>query len=271
MARKKKSLLPPAGAAFAFPLGDGRFSVCRVLLDTNSEQSKQWRGDTILVACSAWMGDEVPGADDPSLRPILHLNHHSWQNQPNVLWISENPPQGFIPIGNIDPTNEEKAIPCKSFGNWKALTLQPLAQWRWENERAAVLAEDAVKRKDDAEARLKTQRDREEYLRRISLPELRNHRFFPRWKGYPPANAVRASRKVMADAVKGLIALGPAASEEQRMAVLRRCIESFNDLDADMNFIETVEREDICDELEAIVHACGLGAHQDLADKWREW
>jgi hypothetical protein len=66
MAHKKKPKLPAAGAAFAFPIGDGRFSVCRVLLDTSSEQSKQWRGETVLVACSRWIGNEVPRADDPA-------------------------------------------------------------------------------------------------------------------------------------------------------------------------------------------------------------
>jgi hypothetical protein len=42
-------------------------------------------------------------------------------------------------------------------------------------------------------------------------------------------------------------------------------------LDAEKRFIETVEREDICDEFEAIVHACGLGNYKDLADRWRDW
>ena len=56
------------------------------------------------------------------------------------------------------------------------------------------------------------------------------------------------------------------------MAVLQECIERFNSIDAEMDhFIETIERDDICEEVEAIVHACGLVAHEDLADKWREW
>ena len=55
------------------------------------------------------------------------------------------------------------------------------------------------------------------------------------------------------------------------MAVLQECIEAFNALDAELHFIETGEREDICEEFEAIVHACGLGGHEDLADRWREW
>jgi len=68
-----------------------------------------------------------------------------------------------------------------------------------------------------------------------------------------------------------LLKLGPRASEKKRMAVLQHCIESFNELDAEMQFIETIEREDICAEFEAIVHACGLGHCKGLADRWREW
>jgi hypothetical protein len=112
MARKKKSALPKAGTAFAFPLGDGRFSVCRVLLDISSERSKQWNGDTILVACASWIGYQVPRADDPALRPILHLKHHSWDNKPNVLWVSDEPPPDLIPIGTIEPTPKSKQFPA---------------------------------------------------------------------------------------------------------------------------------------------------------------
>jgi hypothetical protein len=271
MARKKKPLLPKAGTAFALPLGDGRFSVCRVLLDTSSDRSKKSNGATILVACSSWIGDQVPHADDPALRPILHLTHHAWNNYPNVLWISDEPPQDLIPIGTIEPTAEEQTIPCMSYGSWKSLTLHPLAQWRWDHERDSVLAEDVSKQIKDKEAREKSQRERDQYLERITLDELRGRRFFPMWKDYSPAKAIRASRKLMSNLVKELLNLGPGASENERLAVLQQCIESFNELDAEMQFIETVEREDICEEFEAIVHACGLGHHKDLADRWRDW
>jgi len=89
------------------------------------------------------------------LRPILYLTHHSWENDPNVLWISDEPPQELMFIGTIDPTPEEQAIQCMSFGSWPSLILQPLAQWRWDNERNAVLAEDMIEEKKDSEAWLR--------------------------------------------------------------------------------------------------------------------
>ncbi|MEX2118562.1 MAG: hypothetical protein WD847_03055 [Pirellulales bacterium] len=272
MARKKlKPSLPTQGAAFAVPLEDHRYSVCRVLLDASSEQSKQWKSETILVAGSAWIGVNVPNADEPALRPILRLNHHSWRGRSNVLWVSGQPPDDFIPIGSIQPTSEEQAIPSPSFGGWETFALQPLAQWRWDNERDTVRAEDLIRETKDAERGENAQREREEYLSRITLEQLRDRRFFGHWKDYPPANAIRASRDLMTRTVQRLIELGPGASPDARMAVLQQCIESFNQLDAEMSFIETTEREDICQEFEAVVHACGLGAHKDLADEWREW
>lgn len=86
-----------------------------------------------------------------------------------------------------------------------------------------------------------------------------------------PAEAIRASRDLMAATVRRLVDLGESTGEEDRKAVLRACIESFNELDAKLRFIETVARADICEEFEAIVHASGLGRYEDLADEWREW
>jgi hypothetical protein len=127
------------------------------------------------------------------------------------------------------------------------------------------------KRERRTHARTKAAAAHREYLRHVTLNDLRDHLFFPRWKGYPPPAAVRASRSIMANTVERLIDLGEGASESTRMIVLRECIESFNEMDARKSFIETVEREDICEEFEAIVHACGLGSHENLADEWRDW
>jgi hypothetical protein len=105
----------------------------------------------------------------------------------------------------------------------------------------------------------------------VTLQDLLNHKFFPRWKGHPPAKAIRESRNLMASTVRKLLELGESASEDERKAVLQACIESFNQLDAKLKFIATIEREDICEEFEAIVHACGLGRYENLADECHDW
>lgn len=271
MPRKKKVQLPAAGDAFAVPLDDGRYSVCRVLLDAESEPAKQWKSASVLVACSAWIGSEIPNADDPALRPILNLTHHAWTGKREVLWISDTVPDEFIPIGSIQPTSEEKEIRSGSFGGWPSMAIQPLAQWRWDNDRDAVLTEDKTKDAADRRLREKARLERQQYLQQVTLEDLSEYQFFAHWGEYPPAKAVRASRRIMEDTVRGLLRLGPSPSQDERMTMLQKCIEAFNTIDAELRFIETVEREDICEEFEAIVHACGLGSYEDLADNWRDW
>ncbi len=271
MAAKKKPQLPSAGDAFAFPIGDGRYSACRVLLDINSKQSKRMGVNSILIAGSAWIGAKVPKPNVAALRTILRLNHHAWKNVANTVWVDEEPPADLIPIGVIEPTAADKRIRCHTFGGWQAITFQPLLQWRWDHEREAMLAE------DEAEARAAMQQDktarqaRQDYLDKLTLKDLRRHVFFRRWKTFPSARYIKASRMIMAGAVAALLMLGRGASKKARLAVLQACIESFNESDAESHWIETTAREDICEEFEAIVHACGLGEHKDLADEWRDW
>jgi hypothetical protein len=264
-------MLPSKGSAFAFPTGDGRYSVCRILVDSTSDRARQWGTETILVACSAWIGPEIPRVENPELRPILHLNHHSWNNKPHVLWILERLPQDFTSIGTISPTVEEEEMPCQSFGRWSAMVIQPLDQWRWDNDRGSVLAEDKVEEQKTAEDRLTRYRERQKYLKEVTLKDLLGHHFFPNWNDFPSPGRVLASRQILTRTVEQLLELGRRAPRKKRMAILKECIESFNELDAEHSFIETVEREDICEEFEAIVHACGLGDQKDLADKWRDW
>lgn len=270
MGRRKRVELPAAGAAFAVRLADGRYSACRVLIGTDGEWPQHY-GRVILVAGSAWIGDEVPEVTDPALRPILRLTHHNWKDIPNVLCVSDAPPPEFIPIGVVAPTAEECQEPRVAFGAWANFAYHALMQWRWDHDRDAVLAEDAARKEQEAEA---LRRSKEEYrarLKRMTLEDLRARRFFAGWKGDRSPAATRASRKIMADTVDALLQLGPAASEAERLAVLQWCIGSFNTLDAKRQFIDTAERDDICEEFEIIVHACGMHHHKDLADRWREW
>jgi hypothetical protein len=269
-----KTIKPPSlpeGASFAVPLGDGRFTVCRVLLDAASKRADEWNNQAVMVACSAWIGAAMPAPDDPALRPILRLTHHSWRDQLQVLWISDPVPKHFVPIGHIEPSAAERRIPCMSFGSWDAMPVQALAQWRWTQDRDAVLAEDVTEARRQAEVHDIARREREAYLGRVTLEELLGGSFFPTWKDHVTDSLIEASQAIMRQTVQRLIELGAGATEGQRMDVLRRCIEAFNELDSQTAFIETIEREDICQEFEAVSHACGLGAHDDLADRWREW
>lgn len=271
MPRKKKFPLPSQGDAFAVPLADGRYSVCRVILDNDSEAARRTKSSNVLVACSQWVGSEIPKADDPSLLPILCLTHHAWKGKPEILWISEPVPETFIPIGRIPPAESELSIVCNAFGGWGSMTVQPLLQWRWDNDRDAVLAEDAEKLVRESDDRRKAALQRQDYLSQLTLNDLTTHQFFPNWDEYHSKRATRTARHIMQTTVRSLIELGESASEEDRMSLLQSCIESFNEFNTDVEFIDTVIREAICEEFELIVHACGLGQHENLADEWRNW
>lgn len=272
MTRKKVYRLPAPGDAFAVPLADGRYSVCRVLhTDTSKGSRKAPTSPCVLVACSKWIGDEIPNVKDRKLRPILRLTHHSWRGDHEIVWISSSVPKEFIPIGKIPPTEKEAQRKCLTYGGWASMVIQPLMQWRWDNDRTAVLTEDAVKLESIAKVQKSKNLLRNKRLTNVKLTELATHNFFPNWKGVVLAKLADKSRQIMKSAVENLIALGSLPSKKDRLSVLQSCIESFNELNEKQQFIETVERDDICEEFEAIVHACGLGRHKNLADRWRDW
>lgn len=157
-------------------------------------------------------------------------------------------------------------------GGWESPRLQVFAQWRWDHEREAVLAEEATARAAALEAQRQCAQEHEAHLASLTLEQLQEHVFFPHWKTYPSKKATRKSRQIMEETVQALLVLGSEATEQARRAVLQVCIERFNALDEELGFfIETSEREDICEEFEVLVHACGLGAYEGLADEWRDW
>ena len=267
MARKKKVRLPMQGDAFAVPFEGGLYGVYRVLADVNSERGKRWSDDCVLVACSEWFGTEVPTTVDPALRGILRLTYQSPTGRRALFWVWNSVPEDFIPIGRIQPTPDEITLDAQGISGWELLATHCRLQWQWDNDRTALDNE----RQTSCDDEKKQESKRRAFLADVTLKDLQNHEFFPRWNGKAQTKAIRESRKLMAATVRRLIDLGESASEKDRKAILQSCIESFNELDSKLEFIETVERKDICVEFEALVHACGLGKFENMADEWREW
>ena len=107
---------------------------------------------------------------------------------------------------------------------------------------------------------------------KVTLQALASQRRFASWEGVVPQAALQATRQVFRDTIDAIIASGQAASEAAILERLRGCIASLNALDVQHGgFIETIEREDLCEAFEEIVHASGLGHRENLADEWREW
>jgi hypothetical protein len=75
-----------------------------------------------------------------------------------------------------------------------------------------------------------------------------------------------------------LAAIGEHASEAAKVAKFRESVEALNALNEDIggNFIETGEREELCELYDRIASVAGLdprryGGGEGLASEWREW
>ena len=136
-------------------------------------------------------------------------------------------------------------------------------------------------------------RDREAYEARVEASRAESDRALEAWRvGTPdettwsemetglhfrewrkmPKGVVQAARELIQEAARELHVLSVGARDADRVDVLRRCVERFNDLDeANGNFIETTEAEDIMNRLARLARLGGLGPAHPLVDQWRRW
>jgi hypothetical protein len=260
-------ILPPVGSVFLMPLDDGRYGVCRVIRH-GAPFSDTPRA---LVVASPWIGTGVPDLDEPLLREQLVLNHHSWNNKVEAFYAFDNVPADFRLLGEIAPTDEDAKLTCSTLTRWDSAPLQVLLQWRWDNDRNALLAEEQVDRQKDGAAALEKQRRRQEYLASVTLAQLRDKERFATWEGSISDELLIVCRHVFQETIDSLLEFEGKLPKKRMVAALRECVLRLNDLDAEHEFIETVEREDLCQEIDEIAHACGFPKEVGVADRWRDW
>lgn len=123
---------PEQGSAFAFPLENGLYAACRVVLGADS--GKYPEEPAVLVFGSAWVGDEVPDVNNPQLKSVLHLTHSRWKGQPHRSWIVGPVPDDFILIGTIEPTADERNAEVPTFAGWDYIRIHPLMQWKADSK-----------------------------------------------------------------------------------------------------------------------------------------
>lgn len=273
MSQSKVSVpLPAPGTVFLFPLPNGLWSACRVLRHTTQEESKRIGAPMWVVAGSAWAGEAEPDLYDERLREVLVLTHHKWQKQRHILWQEGSPPEEFRALGTLPVTDEDTDETGTGHSGWQAYPVQAWLQWRWDHERDAVLAEDAVQEAQRQVAIAAAPENYRKQLARLTLQGLLKKRRFTGWRGYVPKPLLQACRDYFQTAIEALIALGPSPSVRARIRILRECIRRLNSLDEqNSHFISTIEREDLCAAFDEIVYACGLHNCPDLADRWRDW
>lgn len=113
--RKVTSRSPGIGDTFAVPLTAGRYGAVRVLARSEEE-------GTSLVAVTSWLRDRVPDVADPALREILREHRGFFDGSPAICWFSGSPPEEFVHVGVLPPTEDELALdPQGCFGgDWHA-------------------------------------------------------------------------------------------------------------------------------------------------------
>jgi len=101
--------------------------------------------------------------------------------------------------------------------------------------------------------------------------------YFPDMEQYTEENCT-AAQTIIDGLIDRLIQLGDTASEAQKVEEFRIAVEALNELNEEIDdaLIETGEREELCELLDAITVAAGLnpedyGDGEGIADEWRDW
>jgi hypothetical protein len=99
-----------------------------------------------------------------------------------------------------------------------------------------------------------------------TLEQLQKKQPFTSWVGMTDTKAVQESTMIYQATLSSLIRVGPGKPAASYMPFLNGYIEEFNRLDAQYHFIETVEREDICERLVEILTVLKLPGIQSCDD-----
>jgi hypothetical protein len=103
---------------------------------------------------------------------------------------------------------------------------------------------------------------------RAALQRLREGRFFKGWDGAVSADRVEASEASLRQLIDALIALGPGLGEDEARGAVDDCVCRFNELDD--GWINTIEREEIEEQIGRVVELCGFEFDEDWLDE-RDW
>jgi hypothetical protein len=185
--------------------------------------------------------------------------------------VSEPPPASFRKLGKIELPKKDLKTDSGSFAAWNSLPLQVLAQWRWDNEREAVVAEDIERDRNAAREQARRGEQRKQYLAKVTLAELAQKDLFPQWDEYPPPAARRETLKTMHELIEQL-RNDPKLTASAARAHLETYVRKLNRLDQlHGGFIETVERDDICEVFEEILAAAKFPELLESVHEWRDW
>jgi hypothetical protein len=198
------------------------------------------------------------------------------------FWVPSDLDSIFF-LGTMKLSRDEKALGAKiisfsvgcHYSTLNAANSAAEGEWRWEHDHDALVAE-SVKEKEKADARRKAEEERyKTRLTDLTWEKLLTEMPFERWSPsppFPPIEFVEAAREKIHETCRALRELGLKPPKAKVRAILRDCVEWFNEADeAAGGVIETEERDDICVVLEEMAFVTKQKSLLDEIDNWRQW
>lgn len=263
------STLPVPGELFALEVSKGTEVLFRVVAAL---------GQTRCVVLSRHAGPSLKRAPEgEAVFQVQPVAHHGWNRPMLGGWVSEPAPADLRALGRVPlrageaervlhpeswvklprktPELSHRVLPLCA---WGLLIRDARSQWRWDHQRAAVLAEDAQAEREKQlkfEAALAAQGKRVATLQKKGVASLRRRRFFGAWKGAVPAALIAEAEAAMREAVVELE--GKSAAQAARR--LARLVRAFNRLDGRHGHaFDGTDAEDIMEAVGTVAFACGV-------------
>ncbi|WP_270340729.1 hypothetical protein [Bacillus mobilis] len=83
---------------------------------------------------------------------------------------------------------------------------------------------------------------------------------------------ISATNTVLDTYINNLVQLGENPTEAKVMQVVKEVVLKINELNIEHDqFIETMEREDLYEFIDAAARIAGLESEEDITEEWREW
>jgi hypothetical protein len=210
---------------------------------------------------------EAKPSDIDHLRPMgLPRGERARPGQESV-WrgsFSGRVPDDFVVVRRVElPASVRRAaVPRDTNIDGMADTVRAhlYSQWRWLHDREALEAE------EKGLARKTRPRKRADTLRKML-----RERPFADWRRCSPASAVSAVQAAFRVATAALIELGPNAPRGPKEKVFRQLMTELNAIDRREPCIDTGERDELIERIEALAELVGLSNADERLTGSRDW
>lgn len=254
---------PSPGDVFCIPLANGKFGAALVV-----ESGSEFQ---FLVLDAYW--DARPSQEDVSGQSLMSMypvvpGLQSAPYRPFKGWFRGPFPDVFLICGHSPLSNYSDALLSDPmvFQNPGHFAEVLFERWRWKFDVEALMKEQELRRI----AYETKERERRE---RRSLKTMLRERPFAHWSEMWPKSAVNEAHRIVRNATNRLIELQkiPDASKTEKMSVLKRVVDEFNELYDRMECIETQEAADVVDWVEQLALRVGLSNEDENLTGHRKW